>query len=119
MDFEIRLTDADGRLYRMRLGDHMKLQPPIKPTVYKSKLFWEDPESEVILQYVRIPLEAFRFETQANGQSVNEEASNPEEPGISGTGTGPPGAGAIRTITFVFDGEGKGSVVLDQIGFSR
>ncbi len=119
VDFEIRLTDADGRLYRMRLGDHMKLQPPIKPTVYKSKLFWEDPDSEVILQYVRIPLEAFRFASQANGQSVNEELSNPEEPGISGAGTGPTGAGAIRTITFVFDGEGKGSVVLDQIGFSR
>lgn len=99
VDFDIRLTDAQGNRFRARLGTWMKLQPPIKPQVFKSGLFWDDPESEVILQYVRIPLDAFLYESPDSAADLRPEA--------------------IRTVSFVFDGEGKGSVVLDQIGFTR
>lgn len=103
VDFTIWVTDKSGNQFRVRLGDYLKLQPPIKPAVFKSALFWNDPESEVILQYVRIPLEGFR----------------PHNTEDFGTGAPGPAAEAIRSVRFVFDGEGKGSVVLDQIGFGR
>jgi Cutinase len=96
VDFSIVLSDTLGREYPVKLGDYHVLQPALKPMVFKSRLFWEDPESEVVLQYVAIPLEAFK---------------NKEVRAIS--------AGAIRSISFVFDAEKKGTVLLDQIGFSR
>jgi hypothetical protein len=78
------------------MADYQRLQPPIKPEVFKSRLFWKDPESEVILQYVALPLEGF----------VNESGDR-----IS--------AGDIRSVIFEFDEGEKGAVILDQIGFSR
>ncbi len=95
IDFTIVLTDTSTMEYRVKLGDFQKLQVPIKPKVYKSRLFWDDPESEVVLQYIAIPMEAFRSVDQA---------------GIQG--------GAICSIRFEFDGEKKGSLILDQIGFT-
>jgi hypothetical protein len=96
VDFSIVFTDSSGTEYRVRLTDFQYLQPAIKPQVFKSKLFWEDPESEVILQYVSLPLENIR---NSEGFAVS--------------------AGAIRSICFVFDAEKKGTVVMDQLGFSR
>ena len=96
VDFSICMTDAFGKKYRVKLGDYQKLQPPIKPEVFKSRLFWDDPESEVILQYVSIPLEAFK--DAENNCIVATE---------------------IRSIRFEFDAEKKGTVILDQIGFTR
>lgn len=96
MDFSIVLSDKDKVEYRVRVADYQRLQPPIKPEVFKSRLFWEDPESEVILQYVSIPLEGF----------VSDSGSH-----ISATD--------IRSLCFEFDLGEKGSVILDQIGFSR
>jgi hypothetical protein len=96
IDFSIVLSDKAGVAYTVRLGDYLKLQPAIKPEVFKSRLFWNDPESEVILQYVSIPLEGIRNE--------EDRAILP---------------GAISSITFVFDAEEKGTVLLDQLGFSR
>jgi dienelactone hydrolase len=96
VDFSICMTDAFGKEYRVKLGQYQKLQPPIKPEVFKSRLFWDDPESEVILQYVSIPLEAFKDE-EHKSIVVTE----------------------IRSIRFEFDAEKKGAVILDQIGFTR
>ena len=95
VDFNIVLSDSAGREFRVRLGDHLKLQPPIKPQVFKSGLFHDDPESEVILQYIAIPLEAF-----LNAQEENICVQ------------------AIRSIRFEFDAEKKGSVIIDQLGFT-
>lgn len=123
IDFTIELTDTGGNRYRLRMGEYIMLQPPIKPQVFKSNLFWDDPESEVILQYVRLPLEAFRADsTEAFSAGSRELVSGSGLPVVEGTtpdGKMPPAAEQIRTIKFVFDGQGKGSVVLDQIGFSR
>jgi hypothetical protein len=96
MDFSLVLTDRDSVSYRVNLADYQRLQPPIKPEVYKTRLFWEDPESEVILQYVAIPLEGFLSDS---GMHIV--------------------AGEIRGIHFEFDQGEKGAVILDQIGFSR
>ena len=96
VDFTLAIRDTLGVEYTARLGDFQKLQPAIKPQVFKSRLFWEDPESEVILQYVSLPLEKIR---------------NPDGLGIS--------AGAIASISFVFDAGEKGTVLIDQLGFSR
>jgi dienelactone hydrolase len=96
VDFSIVLTDTSGLEYRVRLGDFQNLQPAIKPEVYKSRLFWEDAESEVILQYVSLPLGKIK---SSSGKPVS--------------------AGAIRSVGFIFDAEKKGTVLLDQLGFSR
>ena len=96
IDFQIVLTDTSGFEYRVRLGDFQKLQPAIKPEVFKSRLFWDDAESEVVVQYVCVPLDMFR-----NG--LNEPVSS----------------GAIRSICFLFDAEKKGTLLLDQLGFTR
>jgi hypothetical protein len=96
LDFMLVLTDTSGMEYRARLGDFQKLQPAIKPEVFKSRLFWEDPESEVIPQYVSLPLNRIH---------------NTEGEGIS--------AGAIASISFVFDDEHKGTILLDQLGFTQ
>jgi len=96
VDFAIVISDTAGIEYRVRLGDFQYLQPAIKPEIYKSRLFWEDPESEVILQYVSIPLALIKSQ---GGDPVSE--------------------GAIRSISFVFDAKKEGSIVLDQLGFSR
>jgi hypothetical protein len=96
VDFCMVLTDGSGKEYKVRLGDHLMLQPPIKPQVFKSGLFFDDAESEVVLQYVAIPVGAFL--------SDQEEQITVEE---------------IRSIRFVFDAEQKGSVIIDQLGFAR
>ncbi len=96
VDFTIVFTDTTGMEYSLKLGDFQKLQPAIKPEVFKSRLFWEDAESEVILQYVSIPFE-----------KVRNSSNNPLS------------AGAISSICFIFDAEEKGTVLLDQIGFAR
>ena len=96
LDFSLVLTDSSGLEYRAALTDFQYLQPAIKPQVFKSKLFWEDQESEVILQYVSLPLDRIKSDA---GEAVS--------------------AGAIRSIRFVFDGEEKGTVIIDQLGFSR
>ena len=121
VDFTVWLTDDRGNRYGLRLGDYLKLQPPIKPEVFKSALFWDDPESEVILQYVRLPLEAFRMDSTAlfRNDSLGSFPTDSLEIRQSSTPAPAPAAESLRTIKFVFDGEGKGSVVLDQIGFSR
>ncbi len=95
VDFTIVLTDTSGFEYRVKLGDFQVLQPAIKPQVFKSKIFTEDPESEVILQYCYLPLDRFK-------NSLNEPVS----------------PGAIRSVCFVFDAEKKGTILLDQLGFS-
>jgi hypothetical protein len=95
VDFRMVLTDHSGREFQAKLGDHLMLQPPIKPQVFKSGLFHEDAESEVVLQYVAIPVEAF---------TEQEEHISVEE---------------IRSIRFVFDAKKKGSVIIDQLGFAR
>ena len=94
-DVGIMLIDSAGRAYRTRLGDYVAVQPPLKPEVFKSRLFWDDPESEVIQQYVLISLESFR----------------------SDTGERPP-AEEVRIIKFVFDHPKSGTLILDQIGFT-
>ena len=96
VDLTLVLRDTSGLEYRVALGDFQYLQPAIKPQVFKSKLFWEDPESEVVLQYVHLPLEMIR-----NNQGISVSA------------------GAIRSICFVFDAGKKGTLLLDQLGFSR
>jgi len=96
VDFTIVLRDTSGMEYRAKLGDFQLLQPAIKPAIYKSRLFWDDPESEVIMQYISIPLDRIK---------------NEYEECIA--------AGAISSIGFIFDAEKKGTVLLDQIGFSR
>ncbi len=96
VDFTITLTDMGGAEFRIKVSDYQKIQPPVKPEVFKSKLFWDDPESEVILQYVLIPLDAFMDERR-NRITASE----------------------IRSISFEFDSEKKGAVILDQIGFSK
>jgi hypothetical protein len=95
IDFKIVLTDTAGLEFRLNPGDYQMLQPAIKPPVFKARLFWEDPESEVIQQYVSLPLAEFR---SSSGNAVP--------------------AGAIRSISFVFDAEEKGTLLLDQVGFS-
>ncbi len=95
-DFTIILTDGEGVEFRVKLGDYQKLQPPLKPEVFKSRLFWDDPESEVIQQYVSVPLEGFLSE---DGDHI--------------------AASSIRSLCFEFGIGEKGSVILDQIGFSR
>ncbi len=96
LDFSVVLTDSRGSAYRARLSDFQMLQPAIKPQVFKSRLFWEDPESEVILQYVALPLGAF----------LNDSLSTIAP-------------GEIRSIELVFDGDRNGTIVLDQLGFTR
>ncbi len=96
MDFIVVLTDTSGLEYRVRLGDFQNLQPAIKPEIFKSRLFWEDAESEVILQYVSLPL-----------GKIKSSAGKPVS------------AGAIRSVGFIFDAEKNGTVLLDQVGFSR
>ena len=39
----------------MKLGDYLKLQPPLKAQVFKSGIFNRDADSEVILQYIALP----------------------------------------------------------------
>ncbi|MDF1573588.1 MAG: hypothetical protein P1P86_00145 [Bacteroidales bacterium] len=95
IDFSLLLTDTSGIEYSVRLGDYHKLQPALKPEVFKSRLFWKDPESEVILQYISIPLEQFK--------SAEGEVLPPQ---------------SIRSICFVFDAEEKGTLLLDQLGFT-
>ena len=96
VDFTLVLTDTSGLEYRVKLGDFQKLQPAIKPPVFKSRMFTEDPESEVIPQYCYLPLDGFR-------NSMDEALT----------------AGAIRSICFVFDAEEKGTIYMDQLGFTR
>ena len=96
IDFCIVLSDSAGREFRVRLGDYLLLQPAIKARVFKSGLFHDDAESEVILQYVAIPLEAF---LNAQKQAI--------------------GVQEIRSIRFEFDAEKKGSVIIDQLGFAK
>ena len=96
VDFTIVLTDTTGLEYRVKLGDFQNLQPAIKPEVFKSRLFWEDPESEVTLQYVYLPLKKIK---SISGRAISAEA--------------------IRSISFVFDAEKEGTLLLDQVGFSR
>ena len=96
VDFTLVLTDSSGLEYRVKLGDFQKLQPAIKPPVFKSGMFTEDPESEVIPQYCYLPLDGFR-------NSMDEAVT----------------AGAIRSICFVFDAEEKGTIYMDQLGFTR
>ncbi len=96
IDFSIVLKDTAGVAYTVRMGDYLKLQPALKPAIFKSRLFWDDPESEVILQYVSIPLEQVK-------DSLDHSVS----------------AGAISSITFIFDAEKKGTLLLDQLGFAR
>jgi hypothetical protein len=96
VDFCLVFTDTSGLEYRVRLTDFQYLQPAMKPQVFKSKLFTEDAESEVVQQYVSIPFERVR----------NSSGS-------------PLSAGALTSITFIFDAEKKGTVLLDQIGFAR
>jgi len=96
VDFIVVLTDTAGLEYRVRLGEFQNLQPAIKPEVYKSRLFWEDAESEVILQYVSLPLGKIK---SSSGRPVS--------------------AGAIRSVGFIFDAEKEGTVLLDQVGFAR
>ena len=96
VDFTVVLTDTSGLEYRVRLGDFQNLQPAIKPEIFKSRLFWDDAESEVILQYVSLPL-----------GKIKSSAGKPVS------------AGAIRTVGFIFDAEKNGTVLLDQVGFSR
>ena len=96
VDFCMVLINSAGREYRVRLGDYLRLQPPIRPQVFKSGLFHEDPESEVILQYVAIPLDAF-----LNAEQKHLRVQD------------------IRRIRFEFDAERKGSVLIDQLGFAR
>jgi len=95
VDFTIVLTDTTGLEYQVRLGDYQNLQPAIKPEVFKSRLFWEDPESEVTLQYVYLPIDKIKSST---GKAIS--------------------AGAIRSISFVFDAEKEGTLLLDQLGFA-
>ena len=95
-DFTVLLMDEKGEDFKVKVGNYQKLQPPLKPEVFKSRLFWKDPESEVVQQYVALPLEGF----------------------VSDSGGHLP-ASEISSITFVFDEGEKGSVILDQIGFSR
>jgi dienelactone hydrolase len=117
VDFCIVLTDGSGREFKVRLGDHLMLQPPIKPQVFKSGLFSDDAESEVVLQYVAIPLEAFQPSPEEPLAEQEEQLLEQEEhlPGqeehIS--------VEQIRSIRFVFDAEKKGSVIIDQLGFAR
>jgi hypothetical protein len=96
VEFSIVLCDSSGMEYRARLADYQYLQPAIKPDVFKSRLFWEDAGSEVILQYVSLPLKNIK---NSEGEALS--------------------AGAIRSICFVFDAEKKGAVIIDQLGFSR
>ena len=96
VDFTIVFADSAGVEYRVKLGDFQMLQPAIKPPVFKSSLFWEDAESEVILQYIYLPLD-----------KIKDSTGNPVS------------ANAIRSICFVFDAEKKGAVLLDQLGFAR
>lgn len=96
INFTIVFTDRSGVEYCVKLGDFQMLQPPIKPEIYKSRLFWDDPESEVTVQYVSIPFKKIK---KSNGLPVS--------------------ADAIHSICFIFDAEEKGTVLLDQIGFSR
>jgi len=95
-DFNIILTDKEGVAFKVKMGDYQKLQPPLKPEVFKSRLFWDDPESEVIQQYISIPLKGF----------LNEDEDH-----IA--------ASSIRSVCFEFGIGEKGSVILDQIGFSK
>lgn len=95
VDFTLELTDTLGIKYELRLGEFQILQPAIKPEVYKSRLFLDEPESEVVFQYVSLPLNEFK---------------DKQDKCIS--------AGAIRSITFIFSAEKKGTVLLDQIGFA-
>ena len=96
LDFTIVFCDTAGVEYSVKLGDFQKLQPAIKPRVFKSGLFTEDAESELILQYLSIPFE-----------KVRDSADNPLS------------AGAISSIRFIFDAGEKGTVLLDQLGFAR
>ena len=96
VDFIVVLTDTSGLEYRVRLGEFQNLQPAIKPEIFKSRLFWDDAESEVILQYVSLPL-----------GKIKSSAGKPVS------------AGAIRSVGFIFDSEKNGTVLLDQVGFSR
>ncbi len=96
VEFSIVFTDTSGVEYRVKLTDFQYIQPAIKPQVVKSKLFTEDAESEVILQYVSIPFENIR-----NSSDI------------------PLSATALSSISFIFDAEEKGTVLLDQIGFAR
>jgi len=59
-------------------------------------MFTKDPESEAIAQYCCLPLDRFR-------DSLDVAVS----------------PGAIRSICFVFDAEKKGSIYVDQLGFTR
>ena len=59
-------------------------------------MFTKDPESEAIAQYCYLPLDRFR-----------DSLDVPVSPG------------AIRSICFVFDAEKKGSIYMDQLGFTR
>jgi hypothetical protein len=96
VDFIVVITDTSGLEYRVRLGDFQNLQPAIKPEIFKSRLFWEDAESEVVLQYVSLPL-----------GKIKSSAGKPVS------------AGAIRSVGFIFDAEKEGTIILDQLGFAR
>ena len=61
VNFTIVLSDSTGLEYRVKLGDFQNLQPAIKPQVFKSRLFWEDDESEVTLQYVYLPINKIKI----------------------------------------------------------
>lgn len=96
VDFCIVLTDGAGEEFQLRLGDYLMLQPAIKPQVFKSGILHDDPDSEVVFQYVALPLSGFLNEQKA---SIRAEE--------------------IRSVRFVFDAEKKGSVLIDQLGFTN
>jgi len=96
VDFCIVLSNAAGEEFQLRLGDYLMLQPAIKARVFKSGILHDDPDSEVVLQYIALPVKDFLNEEKA---SIRVEE--------------------IRTVRFVFDAEKKGSVLIDQLGFTR
>ncbi len=94
VDFSICLVDSEGDSAIVTMGRYRLIQPPLHTRVYKSDLFTNQSDTEVIPQYCQLPLAAF-------------EAANPDF-----TRSG------VTKMIWIFDRTGQGVIMLDNISLT-
>lgn len=95
LDFSVILVDTKGDSAIVHVADVCPVQPPITPRILKSDLFSFHPTSEIIPQFVYLPLDRFS--------------------GLDGTFR----SDSVLTLQFVFDRTEKGLIMIDDIGFTN
>lgn len=100
LSLSVTLTDKMGQNYTLPASSYAPLYPPLPVTLFKLESLLKNPVQKTCFQTVRIPLSDFKFSSR-NGLENNI----------------PPDS--IQKITFFFQNETDGKVMLDNIGFCK